>query len=54
MKAQNKKKDGGFKTAPDGRLIITDDAFDDGDNDQKPSGDIDFDTDDTGRGHKIV
>ncbi|CAB3246003.1 unnamed protein product [Arctia plantaginis] len=47
VKAQ-KKKDGGFKTAPDGRLIITDDAFDDdGDDNQKPSGDIDSDTDDT-------
>lgn len=44
-----KKKDGGFKTAPDGRLIITDDAFDDGDdNEPRPSGDIDTDTDDTG------
>ncbi|KAJ8712879.1 hypothetical protein PYW08_008183 [Mythimna loreyi] len=48
VKAQ-KKKDGGFKTAPDGRLIITDDAFgDDGDdNEPRPSGDIDTDTDDT-------
>ncbi|XP_022831509.1 RRP12-like protein isoform X1 [Spodoptera litura] len=49
VKAQ-KKKDGGFKTAPDGRLIITDDAFenDDDDNDTpRPSGDIDTDTDDT-------
>ncbi|XP_047032780.1 RRP12-like protein [Helicoverpa zea] len=43
-----KKKDGGFKTAPDGRLIITDDAFgDDGDDEPRPSGDIDTDTDDT-------
>ncbi|XP_075983543.1 RRP12-like protein [Anticarsia gemmatalis] len=47
VKAQ-KKKDGGFKTAPDGRLIIADDAFDDdGDDEPRPSGDIDTDTDDT-------
>ncbi|KAH9640538.1 hypothetical protein HF086_001587 [Spodoptera exigua] len=48
VKAQ-KKKDGGFKTAPDGRLIITDDAFDNNDDDDtpRPSGDIDTDTDDT-------
>ncbi|KAF9798007.1 hypothetical protein SFRURICE_007526 [Spodoptera frugiperda] len=48
VKAQ-KKKDGGFKTAPDGRLIITDDAFDNDDDDDtpRPSGDIDTDTDDT-------
>ncbi|KAG6446784.1 RRP12-like protein [Manduca sexta] len=44
-----KKKDGGFKTAPDGRLIITDEDFDDDDDEQepRPSGDIDTDTDDT-------
>lgn len=48
VKAQ-KKKDGGFKTAPDGRLIITDDAFegDEDDDEPRPSGDIDTDTDDT-------
>ncbi|CAK1589953.1 unnamed protein product [Parnassius mnemosyne] len=45
-KAQ-KKKDGGFRTAPDGRLIISEDAFDDEDEPPKPSGDIDSDTDDT-------
>ncbi|XP_045503791.1 RRP12-like protein [Colias croceus] len=46
-KAQ-KKKDGGFRTAPDGRLIIADDDFGDDDDDEpKPSGDIDSDTDDT-------
>ncbi|XP_032528017.2 RRP12-like protein [Danaus plexippus] len=46
---KQKKKDGGFKTAPDGRLIISDDMFDeDGDEDeQRPSGDVDSDTDDT-------
>ncbi|XP_026740295.1 RRP12-like protein [Trichoplusia ni] len=47
IKAQ-KKKDGGFKTAPDGRLIITDDVDGDDDDDEpRPSGDIDTDTDDT-------
>ncbi|XP_053617752.1 RRP12-like protein [Plodia interpunctella] len=46
---RQKKKDGGFRTAPDGRLIITDDAFDDdGDDDEpKPSGDVASDSDDT-------
>nr|NP_001298636.1 RRP12-like protein [Papilio polytes]BAM19323.1 simila to CG2691 [Papilio polytes] len=44
-KAQ-KKKDGGFKTAADGRLIISDDVSDD-EEEPKPSGDIDTDTDDT-------
>ncbi|KAJ2940324.1 hypothetical protein O0L34_g11907 [Tuta absoluta] len=50
IQVKEKKKDGGFKTAADGRLIITDDAFDDDDDDDKeprPSGDIDSDTDDT-------
>lgn len=50
IEEKKKKKDGGFKTAPDGRLIITDDASgdDEGDDEPKPSGDIDSDTDDTG------
>lgn len=50
IQVKEKKKDGGFKTAPDGRLIITDDMFDDDevDDEPKPSGDIDTDTDDTG------
>ncbi|XP_041971628.1 RRP12-like protein [Aricia agestis] len=43
-----KKKDGGFRTAPDGRLIISDEPYDDDDDDEpRPSGDIDTDTDDT-------
>ncbi|XP_052739088.1 RRP12-like protein [Bicyclus anynana] len=42
------KKDGGFRTAPDGRLIISDELADDDDNDEpRPSGDVDSDTDDT-------
>ncbi|XP_013167827.1 PREDICTED: RRP12-like protein [Papilio xuthus] len=44
-KAQ-KKKAGGFKTAADGRLIISDDVSDD-EEEPRPSGDIDTDTDDT-------
>lgn len=50
VQVKEKKKDGGFKTAPDGRLIISDDMFDDdeADDETKPSGDIDSDTDDTG------
>ncbi|XP_049879391.1 RRP12-like protein [Pectinophora gossypiella] len=48
VEVKEKKKDGGFKTAPDGRLIITDDAFEDDDEEEpRPSGDIDTDTDDT-------
>ncbi|KAM3963785.1 LOW QUALITY PROTEIN: RRP12-like protein [Aphomia sociella] len=48
VEVKEKKKDGGFRTAPDGRLIITDDAFEDDDDDEpKPSGDVDSDTDDT-------
>ncbi|XP_073947995.1 RRP12-like protein [Choristoneura fumiferana] len=47
IEVKQKKKDGGFKMAPDGRLIITDDAFDDDDDEPKPSGDVDSDTDDT-------
>ncbi|XP_048482252.1 RRP12-like protein [Plutella xylostella] len=43
-----KKKDGGFRTAADGRLIIADDGDDDDDDDEpRPSGDVDSDTDDT-------
>ncbi|CAH2052754.1 unnamed protein product, partial [Iphiclides podalirius] len=40
-----KKKDGGFRTAADGRLIISEDLADD--EEPRPSGDIDSDTDDT-------
>ncbi|KAL0867995.1 hypothetical protein ABMA27_008655 [Loxostege sticticalis] len=48
IELKQKKKDGGFKTAPDGRLIIADDdSGDDEDEEPKPSGDIDTDTDDT-------
>ncbi|XP_059048180.1 RRP12-like protein [Achroia grisella] len=48
IEVKEKKKDGGFRTAADGRLIITDDAFDDDDDEEpKASGDIDSDTDDT-------
>lgn len=46
LKSQ-RSKDGGFRTAPDGRLIISDQAFDDDDDEPKPSGDVDSDTDDT-------
>ncbi|CAG9126433.1 unnamed protein product [Plutella xylostella] len=44
-----KKKDGGFRTAADGRLIIADDGADDDDDDDepRPSGDVDSDSDDT-------
>ncbi|XP_072934195.1 RRP12-like protein [Epargyreus clarus] len=41
-----KKKDGGFRTAPDGRLIISEEDFQD-DEEPRPSGDVDTDTDDT-------
>ncbi|XP_034828226.1 RRP12-like protein [Maniola hyperantus] len=48
---KKQKKDGGFKTAPDGRLIISEDMFDgdgdDGKDEPRPSGDVDSDTDDT-------
>ncbi|CAK1541827.1 unnamed protein product [Leptosia nina] len=44
---KQKKKDGSFRTAADGRLIITDEDFADDDDERKPSGDIDPDTDDT-------
>ncbi|XP_052752082.1 RRP12-like protein [Galleria mellonella] len=61
VEVKEKKKDGGFRTAPDGRLIITDDAFDgDDDNDEpRPSVDIDSDTDDTddenqGKSSKLI
>ncbi|KAJ0173282.1 hypothetical protein K1T71_011458 [Dendrolimus kikuchii] len=47
IEVKAKKKDGGFKTAPDGRLIISDDMFDDDDDEPRPSGDVDSDTDDT-------
>ncbi|XP_063628336.1 RRP12-like protein [Cydia splendana] len=49
IEVKQKKKDGGFKMAPDGRLIITDDAFDGDDDDEpaRPSGEVDSDTDDT-------
>ncbi|RVE49136.1 hypothetical protein evm_006257 [Chilo suppressalis] len=48
LEMQQKKKDGGFKTAPDGRLIIADDGSgDDDDEEPRPSGDVDSDTDDT-------